>query len=347
MKNRSLLYRYIFLLLIPFIITHKCFPQPNSSYYPFIKTVSVIGDKIYGGAGCDGIVRSDNNGVKWSIINNGLNELCIRSIIPAGDKICAATINSFYISTNGGKEWILKNSFKGLNDITLLTVNGNNIFAGTRGNGIFVTSDFGENWKAVNKGLTNLYINDIAVQNSIVIAATAGSGMFFSTDSGDNWTQMNNGLLDPNVKTIAVKQDLIFAGTNSKGIFASTDLGENWYAANEGLASLNVIEAGGANIYAGTQNGLFISSDNGGTWRASGSALPDPNVNCIALNKDIIYASSYNGGLFLSSNEGNSWLTLNRKRIDDLTGQPVDTNNIYSSVENNIQGLETCLQNLP
>jgi len=67
------------------------------------------------------------------------------------------------LSSDNGKNWIAKST--GLTDlfINTIAINGNNIFAGTYSDGIFLSTDNGEiTGKPKNSGLTDLFIKCIS-----------------------------------------------------------------------------------------------------------------------------------------------------------------------------------------
>ncbi len=85
--------------------------------------------------------------------------------------------------------------------ISKLYVNGNTIYAGTDGGGVFKTIDDGENWNNIGKprsyveglkGLWGTYINDMEVRGSLIVVATEDGGVFYSEDGGYDWKDLNS-----------------------------------------------------------------------------------------------------------------------------------------------------------
>ena len=75
-------------------------------------------------------------------------------------------------------------------DIWALTINGENIFAGTFDDGIFLSTDNGLNWTEVNNGLDGKEVRSFAISGNKIFAGTR-SGLFTSSDNGANWTAVN------------------------------------------------------------------------------------------------------------------------------------------------------------
>src|ERR671912_2140777 len=86
-----------------------------------------------------------------------------------------------------------KSSLPSSADVTCIAINGNTIFVGTFGEGLFRSTDKGQSWKAVNTGLPNEMIMSIGISGNNIFVGTNGDGVFLSTNDGDTWTPANNG----------------------------------------------------------------------------------------------------------------------------------------------------------
>lgn len=70
-------------------------------------------------------------------------------------------------------------------------------------------------------------------------------------------------------------------------------------------------------IYAGADNVIYISTNEGNSWSKSSVIYGDADfVSSVIKHQNIIYAATYNYGVFVSSDEGNSWTEIN----NGLTG---------------------------
>jgi hypothetical protein len=199
-------------------------------------------------------------------------------------------------------------------DVTVLAVNGTNIFAGTSANGIFISPSDGNSWTAANTGLTNLHISSFAFygSGSIVFTGT-NNGLFGSSTGGFSWMPANNGLTSHAITTLAGIGSNIFAGTWDNGMFISSDLANNWSAINNGLTNhyITTSASTGPNLFAGTYGGLFLSGNNGGNWSAVNNSLPHHEITALATSGSAVFAAVADSGVYYSPNNGSNWIQVN------------------------------------
>jgi photosystem II stability/assembly factor-like uncharacterized protein len=102
----------------------------------------------------------------------------------------------------------------------------------------------------------------------------------------------------------------IFAG-NQEGVFRSIDNGEYWESVNEGLTNKTVqvlaAIANGNLLFAGTSDGMFRSEDFGQNWQPINTGLTSRNIQALASLNNKLFAATRNGGIFVSTNQGDRW----------------------------------------
>jgi len=151
------------------------------------------------------------------------------------------------------------------NSVISLSVNGNNIYAGTL-TGVYKSSDNGTNWSQI--GLSNLNIMSIFAFDNIILAGTISYGIYYSLNDGNTWIQSN--LYNTGVNAFQKSGNKIYAATNY-GIYYSTNNGITWIrlSLEKAVMSINII---GNNIIAGTEMepsdsaGVYISTNLGINW---------------------------------------------------------------------------------
>jgi photosystem II stability/assembly factor-like uncharacterized protein len=263
------------------------------------------------------------------------------------------------MTTDNGDNWVAKN--KGIitimspdTIISALTVNGNNIFAGTWIDGIFRSTDKGKNWVRKSNGIPfvvkmetdtgyNAIVNVIIMSDDTIYAGTS-KGVYKSTNNGENWILKNNGLpqvvkntpIDTfiHIESMAKSGNNIFAGTR-RGVFMSTDNGDYWTAKNKSMENMAVysLAVNGNNIYAGTEfGGVYLSTDNGDNWKKNDS-LYTKSIASIIIKGNNIFVGGY--GVYLSTDNGNSW-TFKNSGLPSMAVGPLIINGdyIFAGIDN-------------
>lgn len=139
------------------------------------------------------------------------------------------------------------------------------------------------------------------------------------------WTQANGPYNTiPSNSFTANKDTLIFA-TGWGHVYRSTDFGNNWIAGNNGerlaeYGRLFKIITHNTVVFAATNRGVSRSFDNGNTWQSVSSGLAYrlsansgtmTSVVNLFSSGDVIFAGTLGGGLFRSSNLGETWVSAN------------------------------------
>jgi hypothetical protein len=281
-----------------------------------------------------GVFLSTNNGTSWNPFGSTIIYATVLTV--SDTNLFAGTYHhGVFLSTYNGTgwtNWIAVDSGLSNTDIWTLAVSpssggagGLNLFAGTKGNGIFRSTCNGTSWTrwtAVDSGLTSnkvlaLVVTPNGTDGSNIFTGTEGGGVFLSTNNGTYWIAVNSGLADTNVNALAVSGTNLFAGTHD-GVFLSTNNGTNWTAVSSGLTTtfINSIAVspdgtGDTNIFVGTWGGgVFFSTDNGSHWTDIHSASMNNWIWTVAVYPD------ETGGkdLFAGTEGGGAW----RRPLSDI-----------------------------
>lgn len=246
-------------------------------------------------------------------------------------------------------QWVQTNAIKG--NVFCFATDGRNLFAGADSDGVFFSTDNGSTWKDVNSGLPNhhvlsLFINTNGSGGSNLFAGTWLGGVFLSTNNGTSWTPIDSGLTNTKVMSLTKCGPNLIAGTWGGGAFVSTDNGTNWKESNSGLTEIfitsflaiaNNIE--GMNLFAGTTavattgnpiyHGGLFVSTNNGNSWKT-TGLRDTSISCLAVLGSNLFAGTYGLGVLRSTDNGTNWVAVN-------SGMPwrspyslvVDSSNLY------------------
>ena len=293
----------------------------------FILSLIVSGTNIFAGTAYNGVYLSTDNGTEWTAANSGIENTEVTCLAAYGNYLFAGTDgNGIYRSSDNGMSW---NSIDlGVANVWALSlaVSDTRLFIGTMSNGMFFSADSGKSWSKVNINFDPSFVSSIAVSGTDIFAGT-NNGLFISTNDGTNWNQSNTGLTNSQIQSLFVFSNSegmtnLLAGTGGGGVFRSTNYGTNWSYASNGLLTvgINTFAVSDSTIYAGTNfGGIFLSTDNGENWtpinsglevsgkNISGGAWGNCYINTIGVSGKYLFAGTWGGGVFLSTNNGESW----------------------------------------
>lgn len=222
----------------------------------------------------------------------------VYSLAICASNVLAGTENGIFLSTNNGTYWTNVND---CGEIRSIAVDGNKVFAGTSGNGVYISYNGGLNWAPA--GLTGYNVCSFLIEGINVFAGT-NDGLFLSTDNGVNWAKL--GLGGYGVSGLVRSGSNIIAGTN-KGGFLSTNNGRDWRYTNIGNitnpANVYSLLSDGSYVYAGVYaGGLSRSTNNGETWESCRSYILVINDMCM-IGTDL-YLATLDLGILCSSDHG-------------------------------------------
>lgn len=162
------------------------------------------------------------------------------------------------------------------------------------------------------KGQFGGIIYSLTLTDSTGFAGTGGSGVFRFTLNSDGWTPVSNGLTNKYVGSLTNTGGAVYAGTWGNGVFRSTDNGESWTELNSGLNSpdVQVLASDSTTIYAGTSDGLYSISAGDTLWKDFGVSLPNRYILKLCTIGSRVYASTNDGQLFRTADNGKSWKEL-------------------------------------
>jgi photosystem II stability/assembly factor-like uncharacterized protein len=248
---------------------------------------------------------------------------------------------SVYSSTNSGATW---NALDGpqwqASAIAISPDNPQEIYVGTDF-GVAKSSDGGKNWQEVNDGLAALMPHAVAVapDDPDIVYVDTHQSIFASHNGGNDWYPLNHGYGSyPFGSDLAVDQfssTQLYLTAECPGEFCidiSPDRGATW---NIVTATLPTAYEGwycgsfaitpsphtpgrvlvGASVSPGEWDrnyvGIFFRSDDYGVnWQYIEPPQPVKRINEIAydaFNPDLIYAATYDTGLWRSTDGGDNW----------------------------------------
>ena len=181
----------------------------------FVQSMIIQSGISYAAVSGEGVYKSTDDGITWTLTNNGLLNLQTNSICSDGINVFVATNSGVYVSLNQGGSW----SFSGFSGtlVSKLSSLGGVIFATTSNGrsttGFYKSTNSGTSWQAI-VGLPDVAVEKIAVSPN-AIYAVINNGIFFSNDNGSSWKETNPVFRNMNVQSMyASLTDLFIAGDN-------------------------------------------------------------------------------------------------------------------------------------
>ncbi len=202
------------------------------------------------------------------------------------------------------------------------------LYAGSRGDGVFLSANGGTSWAPANTGLSAAWVRAVASAPGVAWVGTQAGGAARSTNGGASWsavdagTRIEEALLDPTTpSTVYLLADA--------AVKKSINGGATWTAQMTGLTgtvhALGLAASLPSRLFASRcGTGVFRSDDSAGTWLPTGAQADGRCVQHLAIDPtapDFVVASAGagwgNDALLVSTNGGQAWTV-------STTGLPVN-----------------------
>ncbi len=300
---------------------HKPFP-------PSVQALAVTQTGVlYAGSFGMGMFRSEDKGLTWQPINDGLTDhflLCLA--VDEQDRVYAGTVRgNVFRTTSDGRQWEeIREGLKRV-DVKSFFIHPAGVFAGT-GRGVYQWVESKKSWHLVAKELDQLLVASLAmIEGKILLAATAGKGLFrydVSSVTASKWERDRSELIDPKerlhhrfLRVVATDQrNHIFLGTQDGGIFRSIDQGTTWHTISRTLPndSIRSIVLHDSDLYVGTGRGIYKLDKAARRWIAMNTGLTDMAIQTMIVSSQGVLYVGTSAGAFRSDDGGMQWVNISK-----------------------------------
>ena len=281
----------------------------------YVSVLKSDGNKIY--AGLDsfsddyewGVYTTEAEGANWELsLTKKVNDIQI-----IDNTIYAGGYNGIHYSNDSGKTWdeLSENLSSYISEILKFSICGDRILVKGHKK-IIISNDYGVTWVELENNEEWEAINSLQVTNENLILAT-DNGLYLSKDNGTIWERKSFSMNNQKFYTIEYINDTLYIGGNNGKLIYSIDDGKNWNNYGNPIPYIAIIDMinCGKNILTSTSEGILISDNDGASWKIIDYDF-EYGISKFATDGDrTVFAISRNGKVYVSDDNGNTWLQIN------------------------------------
>jgi minor extracellular serine protease Vpr len=215
-------------------------------------------------------------------------------------------------SDDGGGHWRDLNMPDAYVNTVLATPDGRALVAVTA-SGIYVTSDDGGSWQHVAIPWNGQQYSAATLAGGDLYVATL-SGLYVMRDVASGHPGAATLVFAPQqsawVQAVAGNGSTIYADAFRGGLYASADGGRTWTHVYDPPATVSMLDDVNGRLYLSGQDAILVSGDGGTSWTSWPEPVDGLLVTSVAAAGQNVYVSTLDGGVFVTANQGGSYLWL-------------------------------------
>lgn len=298
-----------------------------------IKLLSV-GNVLYVGTSCFGVLSSTNNGQSWFQLNNGIPMITptrVYDLAKSPSKFFAKTNKGFFQSTNNGQDWVEDPlSLSGQHHVD---VQNNFVLISDPVHDFVYSQNNGTSWDYLNNEFMS-YVN-----TETIISDNTGFYLFPKYSSKGGVSKLNTedssfsyksyGLTKNYARHMFHKDSTYFLSTLSGGLYYSDDASTNWEIMENQLLGkvVNSSTEFDTTFIVATDDGIFHSYDTGLNWDTANVDLDNIEINSVIVYDSTLFAGT-DDGVFLRHVNNSVWASSN----SGLTDSTINSMYLYSNM---------------
>ncbi|MFL6051043.1 MAG: hypothetical protein ACJ738_14845 [Gaiellales bacterium] len=289
--------------------------------------------------------RSVDGGASWTRVCTGIEGGGAVAIDTTSGDLYAIFSGSTFTSTDDGQSWTATGGGPA-SARTIAVVHGSpdQVYVGSGDGHVWRSDDGGVSFQDMGAVTATAASALISAPDGIYAVSNFDGTVFRSTDEGQTWneTAANLGVLGLVAAPTPGTLYLIGMGHD----YATTDGGAHWSTADAGLYrngsgvpnGIWVDPSDPSHLLATTGTDVYRSTDAAASWSFSSAGLSDgQEVRALAADAagpGTLYAGTKSGGVFVSSDEGDSWSPAGpgiTGSIFAITADPSTPGTVYAS----------------
>jgi photosystem II stability/assembly factor-like uncharacterized protein len=290
----------------------------------------------------EAVYKSSDTGVTWTRFAGELTRTRVISL--AIDPKLSATVfagtmgDGTYKSPDGGRTWyqfnagIQKGTISAIVNQIIFNPRGTEMVYAATTVGVFRSLDGGRNWVEQMDGMNEVnFVVSLAMdpqRPNVLYAGTTG-GVYRTVNAAQSWEKKSLGMVASDAKMASMalgvnglavdptNSDVVYAGT-TKGLYKSTDQGEQWVRIEGSIrdayvSAIQMDPSQPSTLYLATSDRVQKSEDSGSTWQPKINGLEATSIRSLQIspsNPQVLYVGTNGGGLYRSTDAGESWNRL-------------------------------------
>ena len=315
----------------------------------------------------DGLLVSADAGASWQPVTGGLPQVTTFTVAAniAGQIYVGLEKGGIYTQKTSNSSWkalAQANTPLASTGVLALAVSpdGQFLYAGMSGQGIFASQDAGRTWINTYPGkyTPNIAVNPLNPTQAIASVReqtvkdevleklledySTRDNLVRTNDGGRSWHTLPLAWAGDQVTSLLWLPDgTLGAGTSRGQLFRSRDGGDTWQQGGAGLPGGGILDMAVAGppdnpsrFLAATWTGLYASDDGGQTWRNLAPSLGTPQPEALLASAGELWLGS-RVGLFRWLPEADQWQQVTAVPADvvtSLANDPTDKQRLYAAM---------------
>ena len=203
--------------------------------------------------------------------------------------------------------------------VHIISMENNEIFAGTKSDGLYKSKDGGNSWsKIISSFIPNITAMSKDQSGSLIISTGLGD-LLKTTDEGLSWNKIKN---FNSVSDFIIRGNNIYVAAGDSGLYYSNNNGIDWISLTDSLTANSVTLNSDSHIFLSTNDkGIYESKDSGKIWNQINDIPTTLYFKLYKLNSsNNILAGDATGNIYLYDNDNFKWKNVLK---DDSTSHPI------------------------